>query len=128
MRSKGQHIAIVLDKNGGTNGIITLENLVECLIGQIQDEYDGHETQPQPEALAEDIEIKGEVLLADLLESKGILLPAGPYETVGGFVTHYLGRIAQVNDVIRINGARFTIISMNGKQIGQLLLARDNVK
>ncbi|MEI6307971.1 MAG: transporter associated domain-containing protein, partial [Actinomycetes bacterium] len=45
-----------------------------------------------------------------------------------GFVTHYLGRIAQVNDVIRINGARFTIISMNGKQIGQLLLARDNVK
>ncbi|MCX6449163.1 MAG: hypothetical protein NTV41_01350, partial [Actinobacteria bacterium] len=68
------------------------------------------------------------VLLADLLESKGILLPAGPYETVGGFVTHYLGRIAQVNDVIRINGARFTIISMNGKQIGQLLLARDNVK
>ena len=128
MRSKGQHIAIVLDKNGGTNGIITLENLVECLIGQIQDEYDGHETQPQPQALAGDIEIKGDVLLADLLESKGILLPAGPYETVGGFVTHYLGRIAQVNDVIRINGARFTIISMNGKQIGQLLLARDNVK
>ena len=128
MRSKGQHIAIVLDKNGGTNGIITLENLVECLIGQIQDEYDGHETQPQLQALAEDIEIKGEVLLADLLESKGILLPAGPYETVGGFVSHYLGRIAQVNDVIRINGARFTIISMNGKQIGQLLLARDNVK
>ena len=128
MRSKGQHIAIVLDKNGGTNGIITLENLVECLIGQIQDEYDGHETQPQLQALAEDIEIKGDVLLADLLESKGILLPAGPYETVGGFVTHYLGRIAQVNDVIRINGARFTIISMNGKQIGQLLLARDNVK
>ena len=128
MRSKGQHIAIVLDKNGGTNGIITLENLVECLIGQIQDEYDGHETQPQLQALAEDIEIKGDVLLADLLESKGILLPAGPYETVGGFVTDYLGRIAQVNDVIRINGARFTIISMNGKQIGQLLLARDNVK
>jgi len=126
MRSKRQHIAIVLDKNGGTNGIITLENLVECLIGQIQDEYDGHETQPQPKARVGDIEISGEVLLSDLLESKGILLPAGPYETVSGFVTHYLGRIAQINDVIRINGARFTIISMNGKQINKLLLTRDS--
>jgi len=55
-------------------------------------------------------------------------LPAGPYETVSGFIAHYLGRIAQVNDVIRINGARFTIISMNGKQVGKLLLARDDVK
>jgi len=128
MRSKRQHIAIVLDKNGGTNGIITLENLVECLIGQIQDEYDGHETQPQLKARAGDIEISGEVLLSDLLESKDILLPAGPYETVSGFIAHYLGRIAQVNDVIRINGARFTIISMNGKQVGKLLLARDDVK
>jgi putative hemolysin len=55
-------------------------------------------------------------------------LPAGPYETLSGFVTHYLGRIAQANDVIRINGARFTIISMSGKQVGQILLARDDVK
>jgi len=128
MRSKGQHIAIVLDKNGGTNGIITLENLVECLIGQIQDEYDAHEVAPQSKAQAGDTEINGQVLLAELLESKGILLPAGPYETVSEFVTHYLGRIAQVNDAIRINGARFTITSMNGKQVGKLLLARDDVK
>jgi putative hemolysin len=47
---------------------------------------------------------------------------------VSEFVTHYLGRIAQVNDAIRINGARFTITSMNGKQVGKLLLARDDVK
>jgi len=56
------------------------------------------------------------------------LLPAGPYETLSGFVNHYLGRTAQVNDVIRINGASFTIISMSGKQVNQLLLARDDGK
>ena len=128
MRSKRQHFAIVLDKNGGTNGIITLENLVECLIGQIQDEYDIHETQPQSQPHSTGTEIDGKVLLTDLLASTGILLPAGPYETLSGFVTHYLGRIAQANDVIRINGARFTIISMSGKQVDQILLARDDVK
>jgi putative hemolysin len=128
MRSKRQHFAIVLDKNGGTNGIITLENLVECLIGQIQDEYDSHEIQPQSQSRARGTEIDGNISLAQLLASVDILLPAGPYETLSGFVTHYLGRTAQINDVIRINGARLTIISMSGKQVDKLLLARDDVK
>jgi len=128
MRSKRQHFAIVLDKNGGTNGIITLENLVECLIGQIQDEYDSHEIQPQSQSRARGTEIDGNISLAQLLASADILLPAGPYETLSGFVTHYLGRTAQINDVIRINGARLTIISMSGKQVDKLLLARDDVK
>jgi putative hemolysin len=128
MRSKRQHIAIVLDEYGGTDGIITLENLVECLIGEIHDEYDGHEAQPKPEQRTGDIEIDGLISLEDLHDLAGISLPDGPYETVSGFVMHYLGRIAQVNDVVRINGARFTIMSMSGKRVGQLLLARDDVK
>jgi putative hemolysin len=128
MRSKRQHIAIVLDEYGGTDGIITLENLVECLIGEIHDEYDGHETQPKLEQRTGDIEIDGLISLEDLHDLTGISLPEGPYETLSGFVMHYLGRIAQVNDVVRINGARFTIISMSGKRVGQLLLARDDVK
>jgi putative hemolysin len=128
MRSKRQHIAIVLDEYGGTDGIITLENLVECLIGEIHDEYDGHESSPVVQPRTGDIEVDGLISLEDLQESTGISLPEGPYETVSGFVMHYLGRIAQVNDVVRINGARFTIISMNGKRVGQLLLARDDVK
>jgi putative hemolysin len=57
-----------------------------------------------------------------------VQLPEGPYETVSGFVMHKLGRIAQVNDVVLIDGGRFTIVSMSGKRVGQLLLARDNVK
>ena len=128
MRSRRQHIAIVLDEYGGTDGIITLENLVECLIGDIHDEYDGHESAPVVQPRTGDIEVDGLISLEDLQESTGVTLPEGPYETVSGFVMHYLGRIAQVNDVVRINGARFTIISMSGKRVGQLLLARDDVK
>ncbi len=128
MRSKRQHIAIVLDEYGGTDGIVTLENLVECLIGEIQDEYDGHETQPNLQQRTGEMEIDGLISLEDLQDQTGIQLAEGPYETVSGFVMHKLGRIAQVNDVVRVDDARFTIVSMSGKRVGQLLLSRDDVK
>jgi putative hemolysin len=126
MQTKRQHIAIVLDEYGGTDGIVTLEDLVECLIGEIHDEYDPHESDNLFEKRTGDIELDGLISLEELQEISGITLPDGPYETLSGFAMHYLGRIAQVNDVIRINGARFTIISMNGKRVGQMLLARDD--
>ena len=128
MRNQRQHLAIVLDEYGGTDGIVTLENLVECLIGEIQDEYDGHETQPNLQQRTGEIEIDGLISLEDLQDQTGVQLPEGPYETVSGFVMHKLGRIAQVNDVVRIDDVRFTIVSMSGKRVGQLLLARDDVK
>jgi putative hemolysin len=127
MQTKRQHIAIVLDEYGGTDGIVTLENLVECLIGEIHDEYDPHEADKNFEKRTGDIELDGLISLEELQEVSGITLPEGPYETLSGFAMHYLGRIAQANDVIKINGARFTIISMNGKRVGQILLARDDV-
>lgn len=125
MQTKRQHIAIVLDEYGGTDGIVTLENLVECLIGEIHDEYDPHEADKSFEKRTGDIELDGLISLEELQEVSGILLPEGPYETLSGFVMHNLGRIAQTNDVIKINGARFTIVSMNGKRVGQILLAKD---
>jgi len=123
-----RHIAIVLDEYGGTDGIITLENLVECLIGEIHDEYDGHESEPKPEQRTGDIEIDGLTSLEDLADLTGITLPEGPYETVSGFVMNYLGRIAQVGDVVRISSARFTITSMIGKRVGQILLSKEDRK
>jgi putative hemolysin len=125
MQAKRQHIAIVLDEYGGTDGIVTLENLVECLIGEIHDEYDLHESENTFEKRTGDLELDGLISLEELQEVSGVTLPEGPYETLSGFVMHYLGRIAQVNDVIRINGARFTIISMQGKRVGQILLAKE---
>jgi putative hemolysin len=125
MRNQRQHLAIVLDEYGGTDGIITLEDLVETLIGDIRDEYDSDETEVSQETRTGDFEVEGLISLEDLLEETGIELPDGPYETAGGFVMHYLGRIPVVSDVVGVNGLRITVLSMEGKRAGRLLISRN---
>jgi putative hemolysin len=125
MRSQGQHVAIVLDEYGGTDGIITLEDLVECLIGDIRDEYDEDEQEISHEARTGDFEIDGLTSIEDLLDDAGIEIPEGPYETASGFVMHFLGRIPVENDVVNVNGLRITVLSMEGKRAGQLLISRN---
>ena len=125
MRNQRQHVAIVLDEYCGTDGIVTLEDLVECLIGDIKDEYDVDDSEVSQESRTGDFEIDGLISIDDLREKKGIEIPDGPYETASGFVMHFLGRIPVVNDVVGINGARFTVLSMEGKRAGQLLISRN---
>lgn len=124
MRSQRQHLAIVLDEYGGTDGIVTLENLVECLIGDIQDEYDQDENEINTESRTGDIEIDGLTSLEDLESETGILLPDGPYQTVSGFMMHFLGRMPKEHDVVNINGVRLVVISLEGHRVGQLLISR----
>ena len=124
MRNQRQHLAIVLDEYGGTDGIVTLENLVECLIGDIQDEYDQDENEINTESRTGDIEIDGLASLEDLESETGITLPDGPYQTVSGFVMHFLGRMPREHDVVNINGIRLVVISLEGHRVGQLLISR----
>jgi len=124
MRSQRQHLAIVLDEYGGTDGIVTLEDLVECLIGDIQDEYDQDESEINTESRTGDIEIDGLTSLEDLESETGITLPEGPYQTVSGFVMHFLGRMPKEHDVVNINGIRLVVISLEGHRVGQLLSSR----
>ena len=124
MRIQGQHLAIVLDEYGGTDGIVTLEDLVEVLIGDIRDEYDVHEDEVSLEARTGDFEVDGLISIDDLIEETKLDIPEGPYETASGFVMHFLGRIPQVNDVVTVNGLRITVLSMEGKRAGQLLISQ----
>ncbi|MFM2154599.1 MAG: hypothetical protein RL382_500 [Actinomycetota bacterium] len=124
MRTQGQHLAIVLDEYGGTDGIVTLEDLVEVLIGDIRDEYDEHENEVSLEERTGDFEIDGLISIDDLIEETKLDIPEGPYETASGFVMHFLGRIPQVNDVVNVNGLRITVLTMEGKRAGQLLISR----
>ncbi|MBU3645408.1 MAG: HlyC/CorC family transporter [Candidatus Nanopelagicaceae bacterium] len=126
MRTQRQQIAIVLDEYGGTDGIVTLEDLVETLIGDIHDEYDDQTAEVSNQSRTGDYEIDGLISLEDLAEQTGFEVPEGPYETLSGFVMHSLGRIPTVNDVIHLEGARMTILSMEGKRVGTLLLSRMN--
>ena len=124
MRLQGQHVAIVLDEYGGTDGIVTLEDLVECLIGDIRDEYDEAESEVNIEAHTGDFEVDGLISIGDLHDQIDIEIPDGPYETASGFVMHYLGRIPREHDVVNVNGLRITVLSMEGKRAGRLLISR----
>lgn len=126
MRQQRQHLAIVLDEYGGTDGIVTLENLVECLIGDIRDEYDEDESDIALENRTGDIEVDGLISLEDLRESAKIDIPEGPYETLSGYVMHFLGRLPREHDVININGVRITVLSIEGKRAGSLLISRQS--
>jgi len=125
MRSQRQHLAIVLDEYGGTDGIVTLEDLVETLIGDIRDEYDTDEGDVSQESHTGDFEVDGLISLEDLMQQTGIELPEGPYETASGFVMNFLGRIPVANDVVGVNGVRITVLSMEGKRAGRLLISRN---
>ena len=126
MRLQGQHVAIVLDEYGGTDGIVTLEDLVECLIGDIRDEYDEVESDVAVEVRTGDFEVDGLISIEELTEQTDLEIPDGPYETASGFVMHYLGRIPREHDVVNLNGLRITVISMEGKRAGQLLISRSS--
>ena len=124
MRLQGQHLAIVLDEYGGTDGIVTLEDLVECLIGDIRDEYDVVENEVTQEVRTGDFEVDGLISIEDLIEQTKLEIPEGPYETASGFVMHYLGRIPREHEIVYLNGLRITVLTMEGKRAGQLLISR----
>ena len=124
MRNQRQHLAIVLDEYGGTDGIVTLEDLVECLIGDIQDEYDTEEEEISTESKTGDIEIDGLTSLEDLESETGIALPEGPYQTVSGYIMHSLGRMPRANDLVNVNGLRLQVIDLDGHRVGQIRITR----
>ena len=105
-----------------------MEDLVECLIGDIQDEYDLEDEEVTPQTRTGDYEIDSLISLEDLYDQTGIAIPEGPYETAGGFVMHRLGRIPEMHDVINLEGARITVLSIEGKRAGQLLISSDGWK
>jgi putative hemolysin len=99
MRRERHHLAVVVDEYGGTAGIVTLEDLIEELIGEIHDEYDA---DPEPPLAGLPAVVDGRLNLADFAERTGLRLPAGPYETVGGYVMAALGRLPVVGDEVPI--------------------------
>jgi putative hemolysin len=124
MRGKRQHMAIVLDEYGGTDGIVTIEDLVECFIGDIHDEYDTMEEEVTEQPRTGDLEVDALISLEDLEDQTGVTLPEGPYETLGGFVMHSLGHLPKIHDVVHFEDVRITVLSIEGKRAGELLISK----
>jgi putative hemolysin len=128
MRSKRSHIAVVLDEYGGTDGIVTLEDLVECFVGDIHDEYDAVIGEVTAQTKVGDFEVDALISLEDLYDQTEIALPEGPYETAGGYVMHSLGRIPEPHDTVESPGIKVTVLTVEGKRAGQLLISRTEWK
>jgi putative hemolysin len=119
MRRERVHLAIVADEYGGTAGIITLEDLVEELIGDIRDEYDSGEA-PATKLPRGEVEVDGLLNLDEFAEQTGIRLPEGPYETVAGYVIAALGKLPETGDATPVTGYTLAVTEMDGRRIARL--------
>lgn len=124
MRDEGHHLAIVVDEYGGTAGIVTLEDLVEELIGDIRDEYDVAAGDAAVRLPAGEIEVDGLTNLGDFAAETGIRLPEGPYETVGGYVMAALRAVPVKGDRVEIPGFDLTVTEMDGRRVARVRLRR----
>jgi putative hemolysin len=119
MRREGHHLAIVVDEYGGTAGIVTLEDLIEELVGDIRDEYD----IPGDEALrfrGGEIEADGLLNLDEVDEQTGVTIPEGPYETLAGFVMASLGHVPRIGEAVEVDGHRLEVSELDGRRVARV--------
>jgi CBS domain containing-hemolysin-like protein len=123
MKASRTHIAIVVDEYGGTAGLVTIEDLLEEIVGEIQDEYD--ETPPQTEVISDDEVIMDGRLDTDILKDLfGYDAESEDFDTVGGLVMNRLGRLPQVGDEVATEKLRLRVVSMAGRRIKRLRVTR----
>jgi putative hemolysin len=119
MRRENAHLAIVMDEYGGTAGIVTLEDLVEELVGDIRDEYDTSEGDTTRH-LTGDVDVDGLLNLDDFYDETGIKLPDGPYETVAGFIVSELGHVPTAGEVVQHDGYQLKVTELDGRRASRV--------
>jgi len=119
MRREGHHIAVVVDEYGGTAGIVTLEDLIEEVVGDIRDEYDvagGEALRLQ----GGEVEADGLLNLDEVGEQTGVRLPDGPYETLAGYVMASLGHLPATGEAVEVDGHRLEVTELDGRRVARV--------
>ena len=116
------HLAMVIDEYGSTSGLVTLEDVLEELVGEIQDEFDSE--SPKLEQTAEGAVVDGQTPLSEVTEALGLEeIEVKDAHTIGGYVNAQLGRIGRIGDTVELDGCRVKVLEMNGRRIMRVLIA-----
>jgi putative hemolysin len=126
MRTKKFHMMIVVDEYGGTAGLVTLEDLLEEIVGEIRDEYDSAEEDQLVILNDHEARVDAGFPLEELNSRLGLAIEeSGDYDSVGGYVHSALGKIASVGDSFKAGRARWTVEKMKGRRIVTIRLTAD---
>jgi putative hemolysin len=119
MRRMRAHLAMVQDEYGGTAGLVTMEDLVEELIGDIKDEYDVEAPAHEPSVMGE-ITVDGLLNRDDFEDQTSIELPEGPFETIAGFIISQLGQLPQIGDTVKLANHEFFVTELDGRRVARV--------
>jgi CBS domain containing-hemolysin-like protein len=116
---KHAHLGIVVDEYGGTVGMVTLENVLEEIVGDIQDEFDAEKAEFR-KINENEFSVDGALGLYELRDLAGLELESSDVSTIGGYVTHLLGHLPRQGEQVRINDYQATISQTDGRRVGQV--------
>ena len=126
MKLKRVHMVIVLDEYGGTAGLVTMEDLLEEIVGQIYDEYDRPgEMRPSGAVIPPGATLPGSLTIDELNARCGLSISSDDYTTVGGYLFGALGRLPKVGDTVQVGGGHFEILTMDGRRIGEVRFLKE---
>jgi CBS domain containing-hemolysin-like protein len=120
MRENRVHMAIVVDEHGQTAGIITIEDIIEEIVGDIRDEYDAMEEEEIQFLAPNEAVLDARVSLSDAREELGLRLEAEDVDSLGGFIYSHLGTIPRAGEIVDIEGITMTVTSVRGQRIGKV--------
>jgi putative hemolysin len=124
LQKRRSHMAIVVDEHGSVSGLVTLEDLLEEIVGEIQDEYDWEE-RPVERMRDGSLVVEGTLSATDLRERYEIPLPeSGEFETVAGFMLEQLGSVPKGGEVVSLEGWRFTVVDVERNRISKVKVER----
>jgi len=124
LQRERRHLAIVIDEHGGTAGIVTLEDLLEEIVGEIADEYDPDAHEPLQQVATDEVIVTGGLSVADLNDALDLNLHEPAVDTIGGLVTATLGRFARVGDILDLDDARVEVLAVDRNRIRRLRIVR----
>jgi CBS domain containing-hemolysin-like protein len=119
MRESHNQLLVVADEHGGTAGIVSMEDVIEEIVGEIGDEYDQMEVKTRAEGSGSTI-ISGRLNLYEVEESTGLKIPEGPYETVAGYVLFRLGHLPEPSEILEVKGWKIEVLAVEGLRVANL--------